>query len=230
VGTLIPSAALLVVGIVLALFMLLFLLKDWSQITTWTSRHMGVPALVAEPILQGTVRSLRSYAGGMTLIALANGLVVGLGAVILQVPLAGTIAIVTFVTAYVPYLGACFAGAFVLALGSGGWPVALAMFAIVLLANNTLQNLLEPFVYGRMLKLHPLVVLIVTTGGTLLFGVFGAILAAPLTSAGVLAVHELRRAGFFDDAGCRTDMASEDAGEDDSRDDMDRASSPSTAD
>jgi predicted PurR-regulated permease PerM len=111
------------------------------------------------------------------------------------------------VTAYVPYFGAFFAGAFavVIALGAKGLPIALAMFAIVLLANNTLQNLLEPVVYGRRLRLHPLVVLIVTTGGTLLFGVFGAILAAPVTSAAVRAWGELKQAGYFDEAPTRAE-------------------------
>jgi len=113
-----------------------------------------------------------------------NGAVVGLGALLLGVPLAGPIAIVTFVTSYIPFFGAFFAGAFVVlvALGAKGLSVALAMLAITLLANNTLQNLLEPVAFGRTLRLHPLTVLLVTTAGTLLFGVLGATLAAPVTA------------------------------------------------
>jgi hypothetical protein len=113
-----------------------------------------------------------------------NGAVVGLGALLLGVPLAGPIAIVTFVTSYIPFFGAFFAGAFavLVALGAKGLSVALAMLAITLLANNTLQNLLEPVAFGRTLRLHPLTVLLVTTAGTLLFGVLGATLAAPVTA------------------------------------------------
>ena len=59
---------------------------------------------------------------GVTIVAAFNGVVVGLGAWALGVPLAGTIAVVTFVTAYIPFIGAFIAGAFavVLALGSQG--------------------------------------------------------------------------------------------------------------
>jgi predicted PurR-regulated permease PerM len=104
--------------------------------------------------------------------------------------------LVSFITSYVPYLGAFVAGAFavLIAYGSGGLGVALAMLAIVLLANNTIQNLVEPFAFGTRLRLHPLAVLITVTTGTLLFGVMGAILAAPLTSAGVNAYRQLRDA------------------------------------
>ena len=64
--------------------------------------------------------SLRRYFAGVTLVAAFNGVVVGLGALILDVPLAGTIALVTFVTAYIPYLGAFVAGAFAVVLALGG--------------------------------------------------------------------------------------------------------------
>jgi predicted PurR-regulated permease PerM len=116
------------------------------------------------------------------------------------VPLAGPVAIVTFVTSYIPFFGAFFAGAFavLIALGAKGLSVALAMLAITLLANNTLQNLLEPVAFGRTLRLHPLVVLLVTTAGTLLFGVLGATLAAPVTAVTLRTFGLLRDAGLFD--------------------------------
>jgi predicted PurR-regulated permease PerM len=195
-GSIVSTASGLIVSAVLALFILLFLLKDWRQITDWTAGHIGLPAPVGRRILDGTVTAFRGYARGLTIIGAANAAVVGVGAWILGVPLVGTIALVTFVTSYVPYLGAFVAGAFavLIAYGSGGFGIALAMLAIVLLANNTIQNLLEPVAFGSRLRLHPLAVLITVTAGTLLFGVLGAILAAPLTSASVNAYHELREA------------------------------------
>ena len=201
-GSVVSSAAALMVGLVLGVFMLLFLLKDWVPITTWASGHMGLPRHLGDEVQQGTVRAFRGYALGLTLLGVANGIVVGVGALLLDVPLAGTIALVTFVASYVPYFGAFVAGAFAvfIALGTNGPPVALAMLAIVLLANNTIQNLLEPFAFGRSLHLHPLVILITTTAGTLLFGLMGAILAAPLTSASLNALRVLREAGMFSDA------------------------------
>ena len=153
VGSLVSSAGGLIVSTVLAVFMLLFLLKDWAEITDWTAGHLGVPAETGHRILDGVVNAFRGYASGLTLIGAANAGVVGLGAWLLGVPLVGTIALVTFVTSYVPYLGAFVAGAFavVIAYGSGGFSTALAMLAIVLLANNTIQNLLEPFAFGTRL-------------------------------------------------------------------------------
>ena len=201
-GSAIFSVTALLVGVVLSVFVLMFLLKDWGQITDWSTHHAGLPPRVTRELLDGTVRAFRGYALGLTQLGLMNAAVVGVGAVALGVPVAGPIALVTFIASYVPYFGAVVAGAFavVVALGAQGLPVALAMLAIVLLANTTIQNLFEPFAFGRSLRLHPLVVLVATTAGTLLFGLMGAILAAPLTSATLNALRVLREAGMFDGA------------------------------
>jgi predicted PurR-regulated permease PerM len=206
-GSLVSSAGALIISSVLAVFMLLFLLKDWRPITTWTAEHLGVPASFGHSILDGTVNSFRGYASGLTIIGAANAVVVGLGAWLLGLPLVGTIALVTFVTSYVPYLGAFVAGAFAVLIGygSGGLGVALGMLAIVLLANNTIQNMIEPFAFGSRLHLHPFVVLITVTSATVLFGVLGAILAAPLTSAAVSGYHQLREAGQLDNIASQQD-------------------------
>jgi predicted PurR-regulated permease PerM len=162
-----------------------FLLKDGPGMRRWVEGHMGAPRTVAHVITGGVLTSLRRYFAGVTLVAAFNGLVVGLGALVLDVPLAGTIALVTFVTAYIPYLGAFVAGAFavVLALGGSGTTAALIMLVIVLLANGLLQNIFQPVAFGATLKLNPLAVLIVTIGAGCLFGMIGLVLAAPLVSA-----------------------------------------------
>ena len=117
----------------------------------------------------------------------------------------------TFVTSYIPFFGAFFAGAFavLVALGAKGLSVALAMLAITLLANNTLQNLLEPVAFGRTLRLHPLTVLLVTTAGTLLFGVLGATLAAPVTAVTLRTIGLLREVGLFEMAAAPSAGAAE---------------------
>ena len=110
-----------------------------------------------------------------------NAVVVGGGALVLGVPLAATIAIITFFAAFVPYLGAWTAGAFsvLVALGGAGTDAAIAMVVMTLLANSVLQQLVQPFAYGAALGIHPLAVLIVTIAGGALFGTVGLILAAP---------------------------------------------------
>ena len=109
------------------------------------------------------------------------------GALLLGVPLPGTIAVVTFVGGYVPYLGAWAAGAFavLIALGAEGPETAAALAVVVLLANGVLQQIVQPIAYGAALGLHPLAVLIVTIAGGSLFGTIGLVLAAPLVSAAV---------------------------------------------
>ncbi|HEU5243108.1 MAG TPA: AI-2E family transporter, partial [Gaiellaceae bacterium] len=89
-----------------------FLLKDGPQMRGWVDRHVGLPQPIARTISGSVIASLRGYFRGVTLVAGFNGVVVGLAALVLDVPLAGTIAVVTFVTAYVPYIGAFVAGAF----------------------------------------------------------------------------------------------------------------------
>jgi putative heme transporter len=158
------------------------------------TRHMGLPVPVAEIVTREIAKGLRNYFTGVTIIAAFNAILVGLGALILGVPLAGTIAVVTFVTAYIPYIGAWTAGifAFVLALGSQGAADAMILALVIFLANGLLQNLLQPFVFGATLNLNPLAVLIVTVGGGALFGMVGLTLAAPLTSAAVHISEALR--------------------------------------
>ena len=114
----------------------------------------------------------------------------------LGVPLAGTIGVVTFVTAYVPYVGAFVAGAFavLIALGAKGTTVALIMLVVVILANGLLQNIVQPFAMGSALDLHPLAVLVLTIGAGCVFGMLGLVLAAPLASAVVHIMRDLARA------------------------------------
>ncbi|HEY1273521.1 MAG TPA: AI-2E family transporter [Thermoleophilaceae bacterium] len=189
-------SALANVGFFLAFAILgtFFVLKDAPVMSRFVNRHMGVPEQVAGIVTGEVATALRNYFTGVTIIAAFNAVVVGLGALILGVPLAGTIAVVTFVTAYIPYVGAWSAGifAFMIALGAQGAGDAFILGLIIFLANGALQNILQPFVFGATLSLNPLVVLVVTIGAGCLFGMIGLTLAAPLTSA---AVHISTRLG-----------------------------------
>lgn len=183
----IDKLASLVVFLSFAALSLFFLLKDAPAIGGFVERHLGVPALLAHSILGRVASSLRGYFLGVTIVAVWSALIVGAGALLLGVPLAGTIAVVTFAGGYIPYLGAWTAGIFavLIALGGQGTETALALALIVLLANGVLQQMIQPIAYGATLGLHPLAVLIVTIAGGCLFGTVGLILAAPLLSAAV---------------------------------------------
>jgi putative heme transporter len=172
---------------------LFFLLKDAPTIGGFVERHMGIPVPLAHSILGRVAGSLRGYFVGVTVVAAWSALIVGAGAMLLGVPLAGTIAVVTFLGGYVPYIGAWTAGAFavLIALGDQGPEMALALAVIVLLANGVFQQLIQPIAYGAALGLHPLAVLIVTIAGGCLFGTVGLVLAAPLVSAAVRIVADI---------------------------------------
>jgi len=175
---------------------LFFLLKDGPQIRAWGERHLPIPTPVAHVAVERILQSLRGYFLGVTIIAAFNGVVVGLGALLLGVPLPGTIAAITFIAAYVPYLGAWASGAFavLVALGGSGPDAAAAMIVVELLANGLLQQLVQPFAYGSALGIHPLAVLVTTIAGGALFGAAGLILAAPLTAAAVRISADLAQA------------------------------------
>jgi predicted PurR-regulated permease PerM len=186
----------LVFFLTFSVFATFFLLKDGPTVRRFINRSMGVPIGVAETITGNVIRSLRRYFLGVSIVAAFNAVVVGLGAILLDVPLAGTIALVTFVLAFIPFIGAFVAGAFavILALAAEGTTDALIMLVVVILANGLLQNIVQPIAFGATLDLNPLVVLIVTIGFGSLFGMLGMVLAAPLTSAALHISKELARA------------------------------------
>jgi len=175
---------------------LFFLLKDAPTIGAFVERHLGMPIPAAHSMLGRVAGSMRGYFLGVTIVALWSALIVGAGCLLLGVPLAGTIAVVTFLGGYVPYIGAWTAGIFavLIALGGSSPETAAALALIVLLANGVLQQLVQPIAYGAALQLHPLAVLIVTIAGGCLFGTVGLVLAAPLLSAAVKIAADLAAA------------------------------------
>jgi predicted PurR-regulated permease PerM len=196
VGSALNTLSSLVFFLAMTALSLLFLLADGPKIRTWAEGHLGVPQPVARVVSQRTLGALRGYFVGVAIVAGFNALVVTAGALILDVPLVGTIAVVTFFGGFIPYLGAWTAGAFsvLLALGGAGPEAAGGMIVVQLLANSVLQQLVQPFAMGAALGIHPLAVLIVTIAGGALFGAVGLILAAPLVSAVVRISADLARA------------------------------------
>jgi putative heme transporter len=192
----IQGVASLAFAMSFATLSLFFLLKDGPSLRKWIDHHLAVSPPVAHVITSRLIGSVRGYFRGVATVAAFNGVVVAIGALIVDVPLAGTIGVVTFVTAFIPYIGAVVAGGFavVIALGANGTSTALIMLVIVLLANGLLQNVVQPFAMGSALGLHPLVVLLITVGAGCILGMFGLILAAPLASAGRHIAHDLARA------------------------------------
>ena len=206
ISTGISGLSSLVFFLAFATLSTVFVLKDGPVMHRFINRHMGVPEPVADVVTTNVAKSLRSYFLGVTIIAGFNAVIIGGAALLLDVPLAGTIAVVTFVGAYVPFVGAWVAGAFavLIALGTAGTDAALIMAVVALLANGAFQQVIQPLVMGATLGLNPLVVLVVTIGAGALFGMVGLTLAAPLTSAAMHISNELRAGRDASDNGDAT--------------------------
>ena len=143
----------------IALFILYFVLAEWDVLCAWVGSHLGVPSRLGQGIVEDATRSFRDYFYVLTLSSLPVAIIVGLTAVVLGVPLAFTIGLITFVTSYVPYLGALVSSVFALliAFGSGGIVPALIMLVVILVAQNVVQPILQRQLERSALDLHPIV-------------------------------------------------------------------------
>jgi len=190
-----------VAGIVLAVLIGYYVLKDGPLIKRWVVDQFPVPARpqVADFLGNG-MRTVRSYWSGRTVLSLAVTAVITVVSLLMGLPLVGTIAVVNFLGGYVPYLGAFIGGglATVLALAEGGLGSAVVMLVIVLTCNLLLENVLEPRVMSSRLSIHPLVVLLATTAGGIIGGMVGLILAVPVAVLVIDLVRRLRASGITD--------------------------------
>ena len=183
----VSAAAQVVTGVLLAVVILFFFLKDGDAIWEFFLRPMsGVRRERGHRIGRTAVRTLGGYVRGTATIAAVDALGIGAGLLILQVPLALPLAVIVFLGAFIPLVGATVAGilAALVALVTNGWVVALIVLGIVVLVNQLEGNLLQPVVMAQSLSIHPLVILVALTAGTVVGGIVGAVLAVPIAAVG----------------------------------------------
>lgn len=176
-----------ITGLVLMLVVLFFFLKDGDRIWAFFMRpYRGERLERGRRVGRTSVKVLGGYIRGTAIVAFVDAFFIGLGLVILQVPLALPLAVIVFLLSFIPIVGATIAGtlAALVALVANGPIVALIVIAIVIGVNQLEGNLLQPVVMAQSLKLHPLVILVALTAGTILGGIVGAVLAVPLTAVG----------------------------------------------
>jgi predicted PurR-regulated permease PerM len=177
----------LATGAALAVVILFFFLKDGPTIWAFFLRPFrGHRKARGERIGATAVRVLGGYVRGTAIIAFVDAAGIGIGLAILGVPLALPLAVIVFVTAFIPIVGATAAGilAALVALVANGPVVALIVVVIVVVVNQLEGNFLQPVVMAQSLKLHPLVILVALTAGTILGGITGAVLAVPIAAVG----------------------------------------------
>ena len=198
-GSTFSSATTLLIGLYFSVFILFFILRDGPDLEAWLARQFSLKPETGTAIVADVSRSVRLYFRGTALTAAITAAVVAIPLIILDVPLVGSILILYFFTSFIPYLGAWIAGAFavIIAFGAGGAQTALIILLAVILSNGVLQSAVSSWALGVSLKLHPLVVFLVTIAVGVVGGILAMVLAVPLTAVAIQTVTRLRQAGVF---------------------------------
>ncbi|MER6181381.1 AI-2E family transporter [Streptomyces sp. NPDC001652] len=182
-------------GILLAAFSTLFLLYDGKRIWEWTLKL--VPA-AARPGVAGAGprawRTLTAYVRGTVIVALIDAIFIGLGIYFLGVPMAVPLAVFIFLFAFIPLVGAVVSGALavVVALVTQGVFTAVMSLAVVLAVQQIEGHILQPFILGRAVRVHPLAVVLSVAAGGMIAGIGGAVVAVPLVAVTNTVVGYLR--------------------------------------
>ncbi len=187
-----------------ALFLVFFFCKDGPTMWAWAvslapARHREV----VETAGQVAWSTLSRYVTGTAIIALIDAVAIGMGLVILGVPMALSLSLLVFIGAFVPLLGAIASGAVAtaVALATEGFVPALIVLGIVITVQQIEGNLLQPLIMGRALHLHPTVIVLAVTAGFLLGGVAGAVIAVPVIGV----VYKV--GSFLREQRCRLEVA-----------------------
>jgi predicted PurR-regulated permease PerM len=174
-----------ITGTILMVVILFFFLKDGAKIWNFFLRPFkGEREAKLRRVGSRTLEVLGGYVRGTAIVALVDAVAIGAALFILQVPLAFPLAIIVFMTAFIPLVGATVAGilAALVALVANGPVVALIVVAVVVAVNQLEGDFLQPVVMGKSLQLHALVILMALTAGTILAGIVGAVLSVPLAA------------------------------------------------
>lgn len=183
-------------GFVLTLFVLFFFLKDGPELWRWLVERLPDRWQERADNAGSEVWSaLGSYTRGALAVAAFDGLFIGIGLLVLDVPLALSLSLLTFLAAFVPIVGAVVAGAVavLVALAAKGFGTALAVLVIVLLVQQLEGNVLQPIIMRRAVELHPVVVVVAVAAGGTVVGIAGAALAVPVVAVVRIAIVSLRR-------------------------------------
>jgi predicted PurR-regulated permease PerM len=183
-------------GIVLAIFVTFFLIKDGRKIWLWLIRLMR-PANRERVDRAGQLAwiTVEYYMRGTVVVAAIQMVVMGITLTVLNAPLAVPIALLLFLAAFVPLVGVLIAGtlAVLVTLAAKGLIDAIIVLGVLVVMNQLEGHLLQPQIVGKMVRLHPLAVILVLAVGTVVAGIAGAVVAVPLTAVVARFIAELRK-------------------------------------
>jgi putative heme transporter len=178
-------AAEVAIGAVLTLVLTFFFVKDGERMIAFgLAQVRSETAEDLREIGRRGWRTLTGYFRGVTIDGVIEGVLIGGGLVVLGVPLALPLGVITFFGGYFPLVGAIVAGALAaaVALVTQGFVAALLIIAWAIVVQNVVSNLIDPLVMSRTVKIHPVVVLVAVTSGGVLGGIVGAFVAVPLAA------------------------------------------------
>ncbi|MDQ1674247.1 MAG: hypothetical protein QOC98_2809 [Frankiaceae bacterium] len=183
-------------GFVLMVFTLFFFLKDGHHLWGWCVACMPRRwRKRADDAGVAVWAAMGSYTRGVVFVAAVDAVLIGTGLLILGVPLALSLALLTFLAAFVPIVGAVVAGAIavLVAVAAKGFGTALVVLALILVIQQLEGNVLHPVVMRRAVELHPIVVVVAVAAGAEVAGIAGAALAVPVVAILRVAVSTVRR-------------------------------------
>ncbi len=183
-----------VTGFLLTLFVLFFFLADGRTIWLWVLKFVPVDARdEADAAGRRGWEALVRYVRGIALVALIDSSLVAVALLVLGVPLVVPLAVLTFLAAFVPIIGAAVAGgaAVLVALVEEGPVTAGILLVVILIVQQLDGNVLEPLVLGHAVHVHPLAVGLSIAVGSAVAGLLGAVVAVPLVAALNAAVGQL---------------------------------------
>lgn len=169
-------------GMILTFFITFFLLKDGRKIWTWLTSGLRPQARLRGRLAGDAAwHALVAYVRGTTVVAAIHAVFIGLALWLLGVPLAIPLTILVFLAAYVPLVGILVVGALaiLITLATKGLIAAVILLAVFLAENQIESHLLQPLVVGRIVRLHPLAIIVVLAIGGIVAGIPGAIVAVP---------------------------------------------------
>jgi len=190
------TAATLLTGSFLVLFFTIFLTWDGRRVWSWVVRLL--PASAESPVDAAMHRgwvTLTSYVRATIVVAAVDAIGIGIGAAVLQIPLAVPLAVLVFLGAFVPIVGAVVTGAVAVLVGlvAQGPVTALIMLGVVLAVQQLESHVLQPILLGKAVAVHPLAVFVAITAGATLAGIPGVLFAVPVIAVANTVISYLVR-------------------------------------
>lgn len=182
------------VTILLMLVLTFFFLKDGPNFLAFTRRVVGRRAgFHATELLTRLWTTVSGYIRTQAIVSLVDAVFIGLGLFLLGVPLAFPLAVLTFMAGFIPMVGAITAGALavLVAVVSNGWTTAALVLVLIIIVQQLEGNILQPLLQSRVMKLHPVVVLLSVLLGGAWFGIIGAFLAVPVAASAAVILRYL---------------------------------------